>query len=194
MLAEVAADERVRLRFDGVESLATVWLNGIEVGWFTGSRLPTEFDVTDHLVDGENVLAVRVNQWSAASYVEDQDQWWLPGIFRDVTVLIRPAQGLTDVDVTADYDPVTGVGTLAVVPVGAFPITVTSAELGVSATWENVSGSRPAGGRPGRSLVGRGTAVVRPDRVLARGDGRVAHRVSGGSRSRVTACWPTADH
>ena len=51
----------------------------------TGSRLPSEFDVGELLRPGaENVLAVRVHQWSAGSYLEDQDMWWLPGIFRDV--------------------------------------------------------------------------------------------------------------
>lgn len=126
---------RVRLRFDGVESRADVWLNGSPVGWFTGSRLTTEFDVTDLLVEGDNLLAVRVYQWSAASYLEDQDQWWLPGIFRDVTLLSRPADGLEDVCLTADLDPATGHGELRVDVVGAFPVTVRIPELGVDQTW-----------------------------------------------------------
>ena len=109
---------RTLLRFEGVESLATVWLNGTEIGWFTGSRLMTEFDVTDHLVDGENVLAVRVHQWSAASYLEDQDQWWLPGIFRSVSLQGRPANGLDDVFVRGDRDFSTGAGVLDVQPRG----------------------------------------------------------------------------
>lgn len=67
------------LRFDGVESWYKVWLNGKLLGFSTGSRLPTEFDVTSALSE-KNVLAVRVHQWSAATYVEDQDQWWMPGI------------------------------------------------------------------------------------------------------------------
>ena len=44
---------------------------------------------------GRNVLAVRVHQWSSGSYLEDQDMWWLPGIFRDVTLVARPADGLS---------------------------------------------------------------------------------------------------
>ena len=69
------------LRFEGVESCARVWLNGHELGTFTGSRLPHEFAVGHLLRERDNVLAVRVHQWSAASYVEDQDMWWghLPG-------------------------------------------------------------------------------------------------------------------
>ncbi|MEU4702593.1 glycoside hydrolase family 2 TIM barrel-domain containing protein [Nonomuraea dietziae] len=73
-----------RLRFEGVDSTFKVWLNGHELGFSTGSRLPAEFDAGPYLVEGANVLAVRVHQWSAASYLEDQDMWWLPGIFREV--------------------------------------------------------------------------------------------------------------
>lgn len=61
-----------------------------------------------------NVLAVRVHQWSAGSYLEDQDQWWLPGIFRDVTLLHRPAGSALDFFVHASYDHVGGIGTLRV--------------------------------------------------------------------------------
>ena len=80
------------LRFEGVDSCARVWVNGDYVGTFRGSRLPAEFDVGWLLRPGEeNVLAVRVHQWSSGSYLEDQDMWWLSGIFRDVTLLARPA-------------------------------------------------------------------------------------------------------
>jgi beta-galactosidase len=108
------AGSDVVLRFDGVDSCARVWLNGDELGFFTGSRLPAEFDVAAHLRPGRNVLAVRVHQWSAASYLEDQDMWWLPGIFRPVTLLARPRGGLDDVFVHADFDHTTGMGTLRV--------------------------------------------------------------------------------
>ncbi|MEV0840828.1 glycoside hydrolase family 2 TIM barrel-domain containing protein [Actinocatenispora sera] len=96
---------RTVLRFDGVDSHARVWLNGTELGWSTGSRLPVEYEVGHLLRAGANVLAVRVHQWSAASYLEDQDMWWLPGIFRDVTLLHRPDGGLTDFFVHADFEP-----------------------------------------------------------------------------------------
>ncbi|MES5818736.1 glycoside hydrolase family 2 TIM barrel-domain containing protein [Streptomyces sp. RG80] len=102
------------VRFDGVESCARVWLNGTDIGEFKGSRLPHEFAVGHLLKPKGNVLAVRVHQWSAGSYLEDQDQWWLPGIFRDVTLLHRPAGGVLDFFVHADYDHVTGAGTLRV--------------------------------------------------------------------------------
>ncbi|GAA3506732.1 glycoside hydrolase family 2 TIM barrel-domain containing protein [Streptomyces prasinosporus] len=102
------------LRFDGVESCARVWLNGTELGDFKGSRLPHEFAVGHLLEPSGNVLAVRVHQWSAGSYLEDQDQWWLPGVFRDVTLLHRPAGAAGDFFVHASYDHVTGAGTLRV--------------------------------------------------------------------------------
>ncbi|MCK2219154.1 DUF4981 domain-containing protein [Actinomadura sp. ATCC 31491] len=89
-----------RLRFEGADSLARVWLNGHELGFWTGSRLPAEFDAGPWLRPGRNVLAVRVHQWSAASYLEDQDMWWLPGIFRDVTL----TQSTADVFVRATHD------------------------------------------------------------------------------------------
>lgn len=102
------------LRFDGVESCARVWLNGTDIGEFRGSRLPHEFAVGHLLRPTGNVLAVRVHQWSAGSYLEDQDQWWLPGIFRDVTLLHRPADCARDFFVHASYDHTAGTGTLRV--------------------------------------------------------------------------------
>ncbi|WP_159620138.1 glycoside hydrolase family 2 TIM barrel-domain containing protein [Ruania rhizosphaerae] len=131
---------QVLLRFDGVESHARVWVNGIEVATFTGSRLAHEVDVTEQLAAGVNTLAVRVVQWSAASYLEDQDQWWLPGIFRDVTLLHRPEGGIEDVWLTADYDPATGVGTILPevrAAVGAFPVRLRLPELDVDVTWDS---------------------------------------------------------
>ncbi|NRQ36360.1 DUF4981 domain-containing protein [Nonomuraea sp. NN258] len=96
-----------RLRFEGVDSFAKVWLNGHELGFSTGSRLPVEFEAGPYLRPGRNVLAVRVHQWSAASYLEDQDMWWLPGIFRDVTL----TRSTADVFVRAGYQD--GRGTLS---------------------------------------------------------------------------------
>ncbi|MCG5215992.1 DUF4981 domain-containing protein [Streptosporangium sp. KLBMP 9127] len=118
------------LRFEGVDSTFKVWLNGHELGFSTGSRLPSEFDVTETLSPGRNVLAVRVHQWSAASYLEDQDMWWLSGIFRDVSVIQRPAGALDDFFVHADYDHTTGRGTLRIET--SVPATLTAGELGLA--------------------------------------------------------------
>ncbi|QKW48842.1 glycoside hydrolase family 2 TIM barrel-domain containing protein [Streptomyces buecherae] len=136
------------LRFEGVESCARVWLNGRELGTFQGSRLPHEFAVGPLRAPDEgdehalrtrgNVLAVRVHQWSAGSYLEDQDQWWLPGIFREVTLVHRPAGAVADYFVHAGYDHRDGRGTLRVDSEPAGRVTVP--ELGLDlATGESAS-------------------------------------------------------
>ncbi|MEU7429603.1 glycoside hydrolase family 2 TIM barrel-domain containing protein [Streptomyces sioyaensis] len=102
------------LHFGGVESCARVWLNGQELGHFKGSRLPHEFEVGPLLRPRRNVLAVRVHQWSSGSYLEDQDQWWLPGIFRNVSLHRRPEGSVADHFVHAGFDHRTGHGTLRV--------------------------------------------------------------------------------
>jgi beta-galactosidase len=108
-------DAAVILRFDGVDSCGRIWLNGHQVGTTGGSRLPHEFDVSQ-LVDrdADNVLVVRVHQWSSNSYVEDQDMWWLSGIFRSVTLLCRPQGSVGDHAVEAAYDHRTGRGSLRI--------------------------------------------------------------------------------
>src|SRR3954452_9131577 len=122
------------LRFEGVDSCARVWLNGSYLGTTRGSRLPAEFEVGGVLrPGGVNVLAVRVHQWSSGSYLEDQDMWWLSGIFRDVRLLARPASAaIDDVFVHADYDHVSGRGQLRV-DVPGVEARVTVPELGVAA-------------------------------------------------------------
>jgi beta-galactosidase len=102
------------LRFDGVDSAFSVWLNDEELGWSTGSRLTTEFDVGHLLRPGANTLRVLVHQWSSASYLEDQDMWWLSGIFRDVALIARPAAAIDDVFVHADYDSARDAGMLRI--------------------------------------------------------------------------------
>jgi beta-galactosidase len=128
---------RTLLRFEGVDSWFQVALDGELLATSHGSRLPTEIDLTDRLRrGGEHLLAVRVTKWSAMSYVEDQDQWWLSGIFRSVTLEHRPDGALDDVRVRADYDHTTGVGTLrvdaaaVVTGPGAVAARVTIPELG----------------------------------------------------------------
>jgi beta-galactosidase len=118
------------LRFEGVDSAFAVWLNGIRLGDGKGSRLTTEFDVRDVLRPGRNVLAVRVHQWSSGSYLEDQDMWWLSGIFRPVSVIAR---GVEDFFVHAAYDHTTGRGTLAVDVTATSRVRLSVPELGLSA-------------------------------------------------------------
>lgn len=120
------------LRFDGIESAAEVRLNGELLGTTRGSRLTHEFDVTGKLRPGGNVLAVRVAQFSDASYLEDQDMWWLPGIFRDVDLVATPADGLWDVFAVADFDPGTRTGALTVRT--SAPARLRIPELGIDQT------------------------------------------------------------
>jgi beta-galactosidase len=105
-------DGRTLLRFDGVDSWFRVWVNGTEVGASSGSRLTSEFDISDVARPGRNTLAVRVHQWSFATYIEDQDQWWLSGIFRSVAVLARPRGGIDDLFAQTGYDHRSGEGIL----------------------------------------------------------------------------------
>ncbi|KAI1123032.1 beta-galactosidase [Nemania abortiva] len=86
-------NSQLRLRFEGVDSAYHVWVNGKEIGYHQGSRNPAEFDITG-VVDqaSENTIAVKVYQWCDATYIEDQDQWRMSGIFRDVHLIGFPAQ------------------------------------------------------------------------------------------------------
>ncbi|PGH14334.1 hypothetical protein AJ79_03156 [Helicocarpus griseus UAMH5409] len=83
---------QLRLRFEGVDSAYYVWVNGVQAGYAQGSRNPAEFDISNLVKrDGPNELFVIVFKWSDGSYIEDQDQWWLSGIFRDVYLLAFPS-------------------------------------------------------------------------------------------------------
>ena len=117
---QLEAGARILLRFQGVDSAAKVWIDGTEIGVTSGSRLTQEFDVTEALASpGEHQLDVRVVQWSVNTYVEDQDMWWMSGIFRSVDLLLRPAGGIHDLATVTDFDPATGTGTVEVTVHGA---------------------------------------------------------------------------
>ena len=87
---------QVFLHFDGVDSAFYAWVNGEQVGFSKDSRTPAEFNITPYLQAGENTLAVRVYRWSDGSYLEDQDMWFLSGIFRDVYLFSTPAVHVRD--------------------------------------------------------------------------------------------------
>ena len=95
-------DEQVLVTFGGVDSCFHLWVNGVEIGYSTDSRLPATFDISRVVRPGSNTLAVRVYRWSASSYLEDQDMWWLSGIHRPVTLWTRPRVHIADVDVRTD--------------------------------------------------------------------------------------------
>ena len=96
--------QRIVLAFQGVDSAFHVWINGKEAGFSKGSRLPSEFDVTTLVKPGKNTLAVRVYRWSDGTYLEDQDMWWLSGIFRDVSLAAMPPIHIRDFFARTDLD------------------------------------------------------------------------------------------
>ena len=97
-----------RLRFEGVDSAYHVFVNGKEIGYSQGSRNAAEFDISDVVRKGTtdvNTLKVKVYQWSDGSYIEDQDMWWLSGIYRDVFLVAFPKQGhIEDFRVRTELD------------------------------------------------------------------------------------------
>ncbi|MEE9377351.1 MAG: glycoside hydrolase family 2 TIM barrel-domain containing protein [Candidatus Lokiarchaeia archaeon] len=72
------------LHFDGVKSAFYLWVNGNRIGYSQGSMTPAEFNITNYLQKGKNILTVEVYRWSDGSYLEDQDMWRFSGIYRDV--------------------------------------------------------------------------------------------------------------
>jgi beta-galactosidase len=113
-LPKAWAGRQQRINFDGVNSAFHLWCNGIWVGYSQDSRLASEFDLSAHLREGHNQLTVMVLRWSDGSYLEDQDMWWLSGIFRDVCLLSKPVVAIQDVTVTTDLDACFNHGTLHV--------------------------------------------------------------------------------
>lgn len=99
IIEEAWFSQDIILRFHGVDSAFHVWVNGKEVGYSKGARITSEFDITSYLHKGENDITVRVYQWSDGTYLEDQDMWWLSGIFRDVEIYTQPCSGLEDIKI-----------------------------------------------------------------------------------------------
>lgn len=95
---------QTRIIFDGVNSAFHLWCNSRWVGYGQDSRLPSEFDLTHFLLKGENRLAVMVLRWSDGSYLEDQDMWRMSGIFRDVSLLHKPATQIRDLRINTRFN------------------------------------------------------------------------------------------
>ena len=93
---------RIILHFDGVDNAFYVYLNGQEVGMSKGSRIPAEFDVTDNIKNGDNLLAVKVFSQSDATYLENQDMLLANGIFRDVYLIDTPCVSVWDYEIIPD--------------------------------------------------------------------------------------------
>ena len=97
-------NRRIYISFQGVESAYYVYLNGKEVGYSEDSYSPHRFDVTDYLVDGENLLAVKVHKFCDGTWFEDQDMIYDGGIFRDVYLVSEPLVKIEDYTVVTDLD------------------------------------------------------------------------------------------
>ncbi|RPH30103.1 beta-galactosidase subunit alpha [Buttiauxella warmboldiae] len=95
---------QIIIKFDGVETYFEVYLNGHYVGFSKGSRLSAEFDLSPYAHAGINLLSVRVMQWADSTYIEDQDMWWMAGIFRDVYLIGQPQVHLQDFTVVTEFD------------------------------------------------------------------------------------------
>ncbi len=95
---------QTRIIFDGVNSAFHLWCNGRWVGYGQDSRLPSEFDLSDYLLRGENRLAVMVLRWSDGSYLEDRDMWRMSGIFRDISLLHKPTTQISDLRINTRFN------------------------------------------------------------------------------------------
>ena len=103
MSAEELNNETI-IRLDGVSSAYYIWVNGEEVGYAEDSFLPSEFNITDYLKEGDNTVALQVFRWSDGSYLEDQDGWRMSGIIRDIELLSAPKNHISDVVIMSDLD------------------------------------------------------------------------------------------
>lgn len=97
-------DKKIFLHFGACKTALEVWVNGHYVGYSTGSMTPHEFDVTDYIIDGENIVAAKVYRYAASTYLEDQDMWWLCGIYREVYLFAEPKLRLFDFYVKTQLD------------------------------------------------------------------------------------------
>ena len=95
---------RVVLCCEGVISFYYVWVNGKLLGYNQGSKTAAEWDITDVLNEGENVVALEVYRWSSGAYLECQDMWRLSGIERDVYLYSTPKQYIADYKLNASLE------------------------------------------------------------------------------------------
>ena len=161
--------QQIFVHFDGVESAFQLWVNGRFVGYGQGSKLPSEFNLTPYLRDGENTMALRVHRWSDGSWLEDQDGFNLSGIYRDVWLYPTPTVAIRDFCVTADLDKEYKDATLAIeVAVKNYGLEI-SAPQKVKATIAGISleGLVPAMSAGAESVVTLRTLVTNPQKWTA---------------------------
>lgn len=103
-ITELNKENDTIIRFNGVDSAYDFYINGNYVGYGKVSRMSTEFDITDKLVLGENKITVVVYKWCDGTYLEDQDMWWLSGIFRSIELFEIPKVSVRDLFVKTNFD------------------------------------------------------------------------------------------
>lgn len=113
-IPENMKNKRVCISFQGVESGFALWLNGHYVGYSEDTFDPSDFELTDYIVEGENKLAVRVWKWTSSSWCEDQDFYRFSGIFRDVFLYVVPCAHVEDLSVVPTLNDTFDEGTLSV--------------------------------------------------------------------------------
>ena len=113
-IPENMKNKRVCISFHGVESGFALWLNGHYVGYSEDTFDPSDFELTDYIIEGENKLAVRVWKWTSSSWCEDQDFYRFSGIFRDVFLYVVPCAHVEDLSVVPTLNDTFDEGTLSV--------------------------------------------------------------------------------
>ncbi len=98
------SEKHVFIRFGGVKSAYYLWINGEKVGYSQGSMITSEFDITKYVKKGTNKVSLLVYKYSDGTYLEDQDMWFMAGIFRDVVVYTEPSSYIYDVYVKSVLD------------------------------------------------------------------------------------------
>ena len=131
----------VSITFHGMATAIYVWVNGVFVGYGEDGYTPNEFDITEALHDGENVVAVACYEYASASWLEDQDYWRLHGLFRSVELAAQPHVHIEDMKVEADWNPETATGSLdALLAVrnakNAATVSATLKDLSGNVVWE----------------------------------------------------------
>ena len=111
--ADIQGGREMFLRFEGVETAYYLWINGHPVGYNQDSKLPAEFNITEYLVEGKNLMALQVMQFADSSYLEDQDYWYLCGIFRSVYLISKPRLRIEDWQIKAIPDLYRSGGTIS---------------------------------------------------------------------------------
>ncbi|MDD3321050.1 MAG: glycoside hydrolase family 2 TIM barrel-domain containing protein [Paludibacter sp.] len=107
-------NRRVYLHFDAGTSAMYIWINGEKVGYTENTKSPAEFDITNYVKPGKNLVAIEVYRWSDGSYLEDQDFWRLSGIDRDVYLYSTENVRISDFFARPDLDPKYKNGSLSV--------------------------------------------------------------------------------